>query len=63
MSLKKFHIFFITTSMGLMVFIGAWTIHQRNLGKAWVGLGFSAAVGFILGLFYANWFRRKYKNL
>ncbi len=63
MSLKKFHLFFITVSLGLMVFIGAWAIHQRGLGKEWKGMGSSAAVGFALGLVYANWFRRKYKKL
>jgi ABC-type Mn2+/Zn2+ transport system permease subunit len=60
MSLKKFHIFFITVSLGLMVFVGIWAIHQRGSGKEWVGTGVSAAVGFALGLVYANWFRRKY---
>ncbi len=63
MSLKKFHLFFITTSLLLMVFVGAWALHQRSLGKDWIGTGVTAVVGFIIGLIYANWFRVKYKSL
>ena len=46
-----------------MLFIGAWTLHQRGSGKEWIGTGLSAVVGFALGLFYASWFRRKYRAL
>ncbi len=65
MSLKKFHLFFISTSLSLMVFIGGWVGYQFQMGKGkdWLGTGAIAVVGFILGLIYANWFRVKYKNL
>ncbi len=63
MSLKKFHLFFITVSLSLMVFVGAWAAYQFHRGEAWVGTGVMAIIGFIAGLFYANWFRVKYKNL
>ncbi len=65
MSLKKFHLFFITTSLTLMLFVGAWVVYQfqMGMGKDWMGTGLMAVMGFIAGLFYANWFRVKYKNL
>ncbi len=65
MSLKKFHLFFIIVSLTLMVFVGGWVAYQfhMGMGKDWVSTGIMAIIGFILGLFYANWFRVKYRNL
>lgn len=58
MSLKSFHIFFISVSSLLAVIMGVWGIYEKNLLLALVGL-----VTLILLIPYVRWFRQKMKRL
>ncbi|MDE2038561.1 MAG: hypothetical protein KGO96_03480 [Elusimicrobia bacterium] len=63
MSLKHFHVFFISCSAGLMTFLEFWTREQSAAGQAWPRLSLVAAVGLVASFFYLLWFLRRYRWL
>ena len=64
MSLKAFHVFFISISILLSFGFGIWAIWSfqqfGNVSDLWMGLGSFA--GSVLLIFYFRWFLRKLKN-
>ena len=65
MSLKAFHVIFISAAILLAVWLGVWSWGQRQAtGSAgWLGLtagAFAAAVGLVV---YEAWFLRKTRKV
>ncbi len=65
MSLKAFHVVFVTLCAMLAVVVGTWAMDQRSMGGGALYMGFAmtsylAAGGFML---YGAWFRRKLKDV
>ncbi len=61
MSLKAFHIIFVTIATLAMVGFGVWGVNQPSTGYQLMGgLGFFAAVALMV---YGAWFMRKMKNV
>lgn len=54
MSLRSFHILFITASLALMAFLILWSVRAS---QAWLTL--ASACGLAAGLPYLGWFLRK----
>ena len=61
MSLRSFHIFFIIVSLGLLSFLGAWSVQRALEGSGWFNfaLAFCSVIGLAAGLPYLQWFLRK----
>jgi hypothetical protein len=60
MSLKAFHIFFVSVSILLTVVFGMWEIHayqEDGSGNLWMGFGSFAVT--VLLVFYLRWFLKK----
>ena len=65
MSLKNFHILFISVSVVLAIGFGAWSVytHTQESGTAWLVMGvLSLGVGVAL-VVYGFWFLQKIKRL
>lgn len=63
MSLKAFHIFFVSVSILLTVGYGLWEIRgtlEGGTGNLWMGIG-SFAITAVL-IFYLRWFLKKLKD-
>ena len=65
MSLKAFHVLFVTLCAMLGVVVGSWALDQRAMGAeggylALAVLCFLASAGFLV---YGAWFRRKLKDV
>ena len=65
MSLKAFHIFFVTVCVLLMLVVAGWCFGNYRLGGSGTDLGFgllslSAAAGMLV---YGRLFLRKFKNI
>jgi hypothetical protein len=60
MSLRTFHIFFITICALLCFFVGGWTLYQAKTGSSggFLWLGVVSAAGLIGLTFYLRWFLR-----
>ena len=63
MSLKTFHLCFITLSMALMTYILVWAGRKAAAGSAAWGTGAAALLSLVLGLAYLRWFLKEYKKL
>lgn len=63
MSLKQFHVVFITLTLGLMGFQGYWAFTMKAAGQPQPFEAVTAAMGFVAGLAYLGWFLRKYRAL
>ena len=63
MSLKHFHLVFISITLGLMAFLGYWSRQMWSLGEPQPLAAASAALGLAAGLYYLGWFLRKYRAL
>ncbi len=61
MSLKKFHIIFVSSCIGLSLLMGGWGIFRylRQADTGALTLGIGSFVGGGLLLVYGNWFLRK----
>jgi hypothetical protein len=59
MSLKSFHIIFITLSISLMIFTGIFSVREGFQP----GLLASSVAGLACALGYLRWFLRKYRTL
>ena len=63
MSLKAFHVIFISAAVLLAVWLGLWAWDQRETGGSWTALSigaFGAAAGLVV---YEVWFLRKTKKV
>ncbi len=65
MSLKKFHVLFITLSVGLCVFFGVWCVRiylvqDGGSYAALAALSLAAAIGLVV---YEVWFLRKMREV
>jgi hypothetical protein len=58
MSLKHFHLVFITASAAMFVVVGRWARAQASLGT-----GAVAAAGLVAAAAYLAWFLRRYRAL
>lgn len=63
MSLKYFHVLFISTTLGLMTYLGFWSSQRTLEGLSHRGTMALAAGGFAAGLVYLGWFLRRYRSL
>lgn len=65
MSLRAFHLFFITVSGLLSLFLVVWGLYDFKATGAGMGLGLSllGTVGVVLLAVYFRWFRQKYPKL
>lgn len=65
MSLKAFHIFFLTVSLVASLFIGFWSLREwRESGEGvYLGLGLLSFATLIAIIPYGIWFLRKLKNV
>lgn len=65
MSLRAFHLFFITISGLLSLFLVVWGLYDFKATGAGMGLGLSllGTVGVVLLAVYFRWFRQKYPKL
>ena len=62
MSLRSFHIFLISTALGLLAFLAYWSGHHHlhhSAGGFYLPVLFSSAAGFAMGGAYLTWFIRK----
>ena len=64
MSLKSFHIFFITLSTLLGLGFGVWAIREytRTDEMSSLLLGIGSLLGCVAMLFYGRWFLRKMRD-
>jgi hypothetical protein len=65
MSLKKFHVFFITVSVGLCAFFGVWCVvrYREAGGFSYAGLA-ALSAGAVVGLVvYELWFLKKMRGV
>lgn len=64
MSLKAFHVIFISAAVVLAVWLGFWSLDQRQTsGGGWLALAvgsFTAALGLVV---YEVWFLRKTREV
>ena len=65
MSLKAFHVVFVTLCAMLSMVVGTWALDQNSVGGGALYMGFAvtsfvAAGGFLV---YGAWFRRKLKDV
>lgn len=63
MSLKAFHVIFISAAVLLAVWLGFWAWDQREAGGSWIALAlgsFAAAAGLVV---YEVWFLRKTRKV
>ncbi len=65
MSLKKFHLFFITLSASLSLILAVWGIQgfRATGSRPDLAMGLVGVAALILLLPYASWFIKKMKNL
>ena len=65
MSLKNFHILFITVSLILSVSFGTWAVlaHREETGSAYLVMGILAFVVAVTLMVYGVWFLRKINRL
>jgi hypothetical protein len=63
MSLKHFHLFFISVCLSLMVFIAHWARQQAASGADQWGAALAAILAMAAGVPYVVWFLRRYKTL
>ncbi len=65
MSLRNFHLFFITVSGLLSLFLVGWGLYDFKTTGEGMGLGLSllGTVGVVLLSAYFRWFRQKYPKL
>ena len=65
MSLRSFHLFFITVCGLLALFLTVWGLYDFKTTGAAMGLGLSllGTVGAVLLAVYFRWFRQKYPKL
>jgi len=65
LSLRAFHLFFITVSGLLSLFLVVWGLYDFKTTGAGMGLGLSllGTVGVVLLSVYFRWFRQKYPKL
>jgi uncharacterized membrane protein len=65
MSLKHFHILFISVSVILAVGFGAWSVHlhTQEPGTAWLVMGVLSLVIGVALVVYGVWFLQKIKRL
>ena len=65
MSLKAFHVLFVTICAMLSMVVGTWALDQHSAGGGALYMGF-AAMSFVAAggfLVYGAWFRRKLKDV
>lgn len=64
MSLKAFHIFFVTISTILAIGFGLWAIREFTINHETVSLIFGSAslLGAVALVIYGRWFLRKLKG-
>ena len=64
MSLRSFHIFFIVTALGLLLFVTYWSgsrVVSGVNGQSLI-LAVVSAAGFAIGFSYLGWFLKKTKS-
>ena len=65
MSLKAFHVVFITLAVALVLWLGWWSVGEaRDTGRmSWWGLAALCAAGAVGLVAYEAWFLRKTRGL
>ena len=65
MSLKAFHIFFVTISTILAIGFGLWAIREYSIHHEVMSLifGFASLLGAVVLVIYGRWFLRKLKGV
>ena len=65
MSLRSFHIFFIMTALGMLLFTAWWSGNRVLAGQNGQALAMavSAVAGLLVGFPYLSWFLRKTRQV
>ena len=65
MSLRMFHIIFVTISSLLMIYLGGWAYMMWNYyaDSAYLSYLFLSIISLIILILYGNKFIKKYKNI
>jgi hypothetical protein len=65
MSLKAFHLIFVTASIAVSLFLGVWSfLAYRDSGAgAYLGYSIASAIAVVALLWYGRYFLRKLKHI
>jgi hypothetical protein len=65
MSLKAFHLIFVTASVAVSLFLGVWSFRSYRMSGSPTDLGFTvaSALAVVALLWYGRYFLRKLKHI